>query len=1356
MKTRDFYNKLNVDGVWIQKDGQLPTFKFKMPVFGEATELTITNDKVDYIIRTKALTGGTISGSNEVPYETVEAGDDNEKVIEATPSEGYKLTNLLINGKNIALESNADDKIDFTEGKLTLSPGYFSKMSENKMVTAIFSSDNVYEFTKVDEDDNTIKLTGAEFSVASYNRSEYESKFGAFTNVEGLYGFTENNGIYTSTNQGVQNSVAMMYMPIDLRDYTSGTSIVFNYDTVPWDGVSNKAFWYASETLETPTAPYTQYNTFNGTGTWNSISLEGGKQYYLYFGYYKDDTVLTDKDELSISLASITLYDQFEGTLKFDDVSTVQFTSSYNKLYLKETKAPEGYDIDPTVHEIVYDAEHPSYTITNKKTVPAQVTVHHYLIQDGVKTTNKVAEDEYLLGAIGDGYVTGPKDLDGLVVNMTEFPENAIGVYSNTPAEVIYYYDVDTVDLTIHHYRAGTTTAIVPDETVSAKPEITLDAENSTYTLAELTYVLNTNTNYNTLVAGNYNFVDVYSNAEDNLTIESTLHYSGDSELTYTYTDKIFDIMTRVKNHTETRFDPITEEEIKEDVAGGTISGQNLVVYEQVASGEDATKDIIVEANTGYLVKSIVITSTTEDGTETSKVLYGTGAEDCEITYTETVTGKTITLAKFEDLSANKTVTVEFIPQGTRALVHHIIQGQTEDYRTETITGNVGDYYTTSSITIPGYGLISSSLNTTGYLSEEVIDVYYYYGPVESEIIIEYRDIIDNTLLDSETLTGRFGDSITLADYEKEITNYVLRESPEEETATFAADSQTFIFKYAKIATVRAIYVVEGTDTELADPEVETGYEGKEYTTTAKTVTNYTLKETPANATGTMTVTETSSETLVRYEYVLGEALVVEKYIDINTNEVVKTANHAGHIGDPYTINPSAPTGYTIVEVDGEGNSLLPTNATGSMTATTIEVIYYVDRPVDDSTKVVEKYVDINTNQAVKTEDHNGHVGDPYNIVADVPDGYVLIEEDKHGNSLLPTNSSGTMTADVIEVIYYVAREAKVTVEYVDKDTDEKLANDIEISGYEGKAYTTEEKSFTDYVLKEIIGDAAGNMEAGDQVVSYKYEKEEEPLAVAYVRVIYIDTDTKEKIADDDLITGYEGKPYTTTAKEIEDYEILVVPTNAKGVMTITVDGEGNVINEILVKYIYKKNKDTKVVEKYVDINSKDVVESKDHPGRVGDLYEVTPTIPKGYKLIEKDKDGNDILPENTSGRMTEEVIEVIFYVAKDAKVKAKYVVKYGGKDIADEVEIEGYEGKEYSVDPKDIDGYELIEIDGKPEGTMKAGENLVTFYYAKKAAGIIPQTGINGIKVFLYAMFTLVVISTVNGIVFLVYKFRK
>ena len=1449
MKTTEFYNKLNKDKVWIQKPGKLPTFAFKMPVFGEATELNVTNDKDDYMIKTKALPGGTISGSSETPYETVEAGADNTKIIEAEPSEGYKLTNLLVNGRNIALESDESSNISYSAGKLTLSPGYFRNMSENKFITAVFSNNNVYEFTKVDEDDNSIKLTGAQFKVSQYDKDDYDSKFGELTNIDGQYGFTENDGVYTSTNQGVPNSVALMYMPIDLTNYTDYTEIKFEYNTVEYSVAPFRGFWWASETFEVPQAPYSQYNTFCGSGIWNSITLEGGKQYYLFFGYYKDETEITENDQLTIKISDISLSGQFEGILNFDDTSKTQFTTSLNKIYLKETKAPEGYDLDPVTHEYVYDSENPSYIITNKKTVPAEVVVHHYLMENGVKTLNKVAEDEKLYGAIGDGYITAPLDLDGLEVDVNEVPLNAIGDYAAEPTEVNYYYNVKSVDLTIHHYEEGTTTSVANDETISVKPEITLDAVNSTYTLAPLTYVLKDNASYNTLVAGSYKLSDVYSDIQNDLTIDSTLSYSEDAELTYTYIEKIFDITTRVKKHIETSINELTNEEVKEEVAGGTISGQDLAVYEKVSSGEDATKDIVITANDGYLIKDVKITSKAEDGTETTKVLYGENAEDCEITYSGDT--KTITLTRFEDLSENKVVTVEFMPQATRALVHHIIQGQTEDYRTETITGNVGKYYTTSPIEITGYEFVSSTLNTTGYLTEEVINVNYYYGPVDCVINIRYEDINSGALLDQDTVDGKFGNSITLADYAKDIANYTLRESPAEETATFAVDAQTFIFKYAKNASVRAIYVKQGTTEKLDTDYTEEGYEGKAYTTSAKTIAKYDLVATPLNAEGTMAVTDTSSETLVTYEYVKKNAKVVVKYIDINSNEVVTSSEINGKVDDTYTVTPTVPNGYVLMEENAQGESILPTNTNGPMTEETIEVKYYVAKEasvraiyvkqgttekldtdyteegyegkayttsakvvakydlvatpanaegtmavtdtssetlvtyeyVKKNAKVVVKYIDINSNEVVTSSEINGKVDDTYTVTAEIPNGYVLMEENAQGESILPTNITGPMTEETIEVKYYVAKEASVRAIYVKQGTTEKLDTDYTEEGYEGKAYRTSAKVVAKYDLVATPANAEGTMAVTDTssetLVTYEYVKKNAKVVVKYidinsnevvdtdeingkvddtytvtptvpngyvlmeenaqgesilptnttgpmtestievkyyvakeasVRAIYVKQGTTDKIDTDYTEEGYEGKAYRTSAKVVAKYDLVATPANAEGTMAVT-----DTSSETLVTYEYVK-KNAKVVVKYIDINSNEVVTSSEINGKVDDTYTVTAEIPNGYVLMEENAQGESILPTNITGPMTEETIEVKYYVAKEASVRAIYVKQGTTEKLDTDYTEEGYEGKAYRTSAKVVANYELVATPANAEGTMAvtdtSSETLVTYEY--------------------------------------------
>ena len=52
------------------------------------------------------------------------------------------------------------------------------------------------------------------------------------------------------------------------------------------------------------------------------------------------------------------------------------------------------------------------------------------------------------------------------------------------------------------------------------------------------------------------------------------------------------------------------------------------------------------------------------------------------------------------------------------------------------------------------------------------------------------------------------------------------------------------------------------------------------------------------------------------------------------------------------------------------------------------------------------------------------------------------------------------MTREPIEVVYYYIYRTSVTVQYIDKNTGEKLAEDIVQNGHEGDAYTTESKQF--------------------------------------------------------------------------------------------------------------------------------------------------------------------------------------------------------------------------------------------------------------------------------------------------------
>ena len=83
---------------------------------------------------------------------------------------------------------------------------------------------------------------------------------------------------------------------------------------------------------------------------------------------------------------------------------------------------------------------------------------------------------------------------------------------------------------------------------------------------------------------------------------------------------------------------------------------------------------------------------------------------------------------------------------------------------------------------------------------------------------------------------------------------------------------------------------------------------------------------------------------------------------------------------------------------------------------------------------------------------------------------------------------------------------------------------------------------------------------------------------------------------------------------------------------------------------------------------------------------------------------------------MREEPITVIYYYAKNTKVISKYLEQGTNKVLTEKPEYveEGYEGKDYKTEQKEIEGYTFVLVDGETEGKMTKEPITVTYYYAK------------------------------------------
>jgi len=323
-----------------------------------------------------------------------------------------------------------------------------------------------------------------------------------------------------------------------------------------------------------------------------------------------------------------------------------------------------------------------------------------------------------------------------------------------------------------------------------------------------------------------------------------------------------------------------------------------------------------------------------------------------------------------------------------------------------------------------------------------------------------------------------------------------------------------------------------------------------------------------------------------------------------------------------------------------------------------------------------------------------------------------------------PENEEGVMTEEVIEVRYYYIRKATLKVEYVDINTGEVIEDEtVIVEGHEGDTYEPEEKELDGYVLiekpenEEVVlvvepsVDEEGNIVIDTETnVVYKYARE------AKVVVEHIDITTGEKLLEDEVIEGYEGKEYTTESKEIERYVLVEEPTNKEGEMKVeeVVDeatGETTLNDTTVVTYKYDKQP-AKVIVRYINKLTGEIFSEEELNGKLDEEYRTEAKEFEGYRFL------NDEYPENAEGVYTEETIIVNYYYMKITKVIVYYVDSVTGELVSSEIEMDGYEGEEYVTTPIEVPGYVLVE-ERYPEnasGKYEEEQEVVYYYYVREA----------------------------------------
>ncbi|EAD9019335.1 LPXTG cell wall anchor domain-containing protein [Listeria monocytogenes] len=259
-----------------------------------------------------------------------------------------------------------------------------------------------------------------------------------------------------------------------------------------------------------------------------------------------------------------------------------------------------------------------------------------------------------------------------------------------------------------------------------------------------------------------------------------------------------------------------------------------------------------------------------------------------------------------------------------------------------TLSGNVGENYTTTAKTIDGYSLTTTPTNANGTFSTNPQTVTYTYtkDPIAQPVTVNYIDTDGKTIAPTETLSGNIGGNYTTT--AKTIQGYTLTTTPANAKGTFSTEAQIINYIYEKNPDLAQPITVDyrsSTGQKISKSEVLTGNIGESYSTQPKTIAGYTLPTTPPNAKGTFT-TNAQTVTYVYTPIAISALPVTVNYLDENGKEIADSVVLNGRVGEAYNTLAKEIDGYTLIKT--------PTNANGVFTAEaqSIDYIYRKNKPV--------------------------------------------------------------------------------------------------------------------------------------------------------------------------------------------------------------------------------------------------------------------------------------------------------------------------------------------------------------------------------------------------------------------------
>ena len=476
-------------------------------------------------------------------------------------------------------------------------------------------------------------------------------------------------------------------------------------------------------------------------------------------------------------------------------------------------------------------------------------------------------------------------------------------------------------------------------------------------------------------------------------------------------------------------------------------------------------------------------------------------------------------------------------------------------------------------------------------------------------------------------------------------------------------EKETEVYKGTVVATYK-----DEKGNELHENVTTTELAGTSYNTEEKSFYGYTLKQVPTNKEGKYVANQT-----IYVDYVYTKNIG-----DVTENEVTKVQNNI------------------ITDINSQYNYVLTysgkvENYVGDVTLELTDTLPYNAEIISKDNKCIVTGKTIVCTDIYTIDEKHQVINASFNIVlkyTSVGSEVKNIVNSKltYGNKIVTDND------EVIDTV----PSGKVTATYTtDKGT--KLHTDVTTTDLVGKEYTTEQKTFFGYTLKEVPTNKNGTYTKEDITVNYVYTKNTGDIE---------NPDTEK--TGPDTINSIDGVfEYNITASgNVKEY-VGNIKVNVKDILPYAIDEEKSTLDN---RCTYDGNKTIACAQEYTNITEEDYTNG---------VYTVDETF--NLKLVFIGIDSNKVVNKATSTieldgtkKTTEDEKETEVY-------KGTVVATYKdekGNELHENVTTTELAGTSYNTEEKSFYGYTLKQVPTNKEGKYVANQTIYVDYVYTKNIG--------------------------------------